>query len=599
MNPELLTAARILVVDDDATNVRLLERLLASGGFTDVHGTTDPREALTIAERISPDIVMLDLQMPHISGFELLREFRDRRKPGEFLPILILTADGSHEARERALSGGATDFLTKPLDRTDVLLRTRNLLETRFLHLALQSENRSLEAKLQHQELHDSLTGLPNRTLFQDRLEQAIARTARGERIAVLLLDIDGFKSINDAYTHHVGDRFLTAVADRLRTATRGCDTVARVGGDEFAVLLGGLADDEGAVIVARRIQEAFATPIASVDEEHPLSPIAASVGIAYPTAGDTAGALMRNAELAMYRSKEAGRGRVTVFEPGMHEALVERLSIEAELQHATERGEIRVVYQSIVDMRTGSLTGVEALARWARPHQATPPSAAFIPIAEETGLIVPIGRWVLREACAESSSWLWADGTTDRTLSVNVSPRQLQDPNIVQDVADVLSETGFPPERLILEITESVLVTNTEAVIERLGELRALGVRLAIDDFGSGFCSLGYLQRLPVDILKIDRSFITHVADRAADAALARSIVGMAETLNLRTVAEGVETVDQRERLVELGCAYAQGYLFQRPSPGSTFREMLDGAAAETPRCEGGAVAAPAVAAR
>jgi EAL domain-containing protein (putative c-di-GMP-specific phosphodiesterase class I) len=347
-------------------------------------------------------------------------------------------------------------------------------------------------------------------------------------------------------------------------------------------------------VIVARRIQEAFATPIPSVDAEHPLSPIAASIGIAYPTAGDTAGALMRNAELAMYRSKEAGRGRVTVFEPGMHEALVERLNIEAELQHATERGEIRVVYQSIVDMRTGSLAGVEALARWARPHQATPPSAAFIPIAEETGLIGELGRWVLQAACRQGRAWLDEfPENPSLVMSVNLSGRQLAQPRLVEEVAGALAESGFPAEQLVLEITESVLMHDTATTIETLQAIKDLGVRLAIDDFGTGYSSLTYLQRFPIDVLKIDKSFIDGLGGgNAEETAVTRTIVSLAKTLRLETVAEGVERSEHVRELQVLDCDIAQGYFFARPLDAATLTALM--AQPDTPNAALGPLAEP-----
>jgi diguanylate cyclase (GGDEF)-like protein len=563
MPEELIARGRILIVDDEHANVRLLERLLLSAGFGEVRSITDPCAVLSVCDEFQPDIILLDLHMPRMDGYAVLQAVRAKAAPGTFLPILVLTADTTREAMERALSNGANDFLTKPFERTEVFLRTRNLLHTRFLHLALKDENRVLEARLVHQAFHDSLTGLANRALFRDRVEHALTRCSRGGRVAMLLFDLDNFKSVNDTVGHLEGDMLLTAVADRLRRATRGCDTVARIGGDEFAVLLDGIQSDEDAMCVLERVAEAMRLPISLQGHEFTVG---ASVGVAFSDGVEQVEELLRNADVAMYSAKDNGKGRHAVFHPGMYTALLERLELEADLRQAVERGQLKVFYQPIVELETGALTSVEALLRWHHPDRDVGSTAGFISIAEQTGLIVPIGRWVLAEACRQGRRWQLeaANGETP-TISVNVSARQLQEPAFAHDVATILAETGFPAERLILEITESALMANMTVVVDRLHELKALGLRLAIDDFGTGYCNLTYLQQFPLDILKIDKSFVTSMAEIGGDAMLASTIVGLATTMKLHTIAEGVERADQRSQLLALGCSHGQGFLFAK----------------------------------
>jgi diguanylate cyclase (GGDEF)-like protein len=574
IDEEALHRARIMVVDDEPANVRLLERLLLTGGFSDVSGVSDPRDAVARFEELKPDLVMLDLHMPHLDGYAVLELLQKKIGPYEYLPILVLTADTTREAKERVLSNGAKDFLTKPLERTEVLLRTRNLLETRYLHVALKDENRSLEAKLVHQAFHDGLTGLANRALFRDRAEHALSTTSRGGHVALLLLDLDDFKSINDSLGHSEGDRLLEAIAQRLLTATRGCDTVARIGGDEFAVVLERLQHEDDVIAVVGRIIESLRAPLRLQDREVTVS---ASIGVAHAHGDERVEELLRNADVAMYRAKDAGKGGYAIFDPSMYTELLSRLELESDLRQAVDRGEFRVVYQPIVELDSGAVTGVEALVRWEHPGGESPVPSDFIAVAEQTGLILPIGRWVLTEACRQGREWQLAAGSgVAPTMSVNVSGRQLEDPNFTSDVASVLADTGFPPEHLILEITETALMANAALVTDRLHELKALGVRLAIDDFGTGYCNLSYLQRFPVDMLKIDKSFTTNLAAHGGDMAIANSIVELATSLRLHAVAEGVENAEQRAQLLSMGCRFGQGFLFARPVTAAAITELL-----------------------
>jgi diguanylate cyclase (GGDEF)-like protein/PAS domain S-box-containing protein len=456
------------------------------------------------------------------------------------------------------------------------------------------SARKALEAELLHQAFHDPLTELANRALFQDRVNHALVRTERGpERIAVLFLDLDNFKNVNDTQGHAAGDRLLQVVAARLLNATRGCDTVARLGGDEFAVLIEHVQAVGGVEIVAERIVNSLRQPVETAPGRSLT--ISASLGIAVARGTEGTGELLRNADVAMYEAKNRARGRWVTYDPEMHAALVDRVTLEADLRRAVDRSEFHLAYQPIVDLASGRLTGIEALLRWTHPERGAVPPPAFIGLAEECGVIVPLGRWVLREACRQAAAWNGRPGARPLTVAVNLSGKQLQHESLLRDVEAALGESGLSAHCLVLEITESVIMHETATTLTRLNQLKRLGVRLAIDDFGTGYSSLSYLQQFPVDILKIDRSFTEGLLRGDNDAALVRTIVALGDMLTLHTIAEGVEDASQEEQLRRLGCDAAQGFLFSRPMLAGQIDALL---AAATDARETGDGAPPARAA-
>lgn len=445
------------------------------------------------------------------------------------------------------------------------------------------TDRKRLEEELHHRAFHDPLTDLPNRALFMDRLDRALARCARrGEGLAVLFMDLDDFKVINDSLGHEVGDDLLVDVAGRLAGCVRPQDTVARLGGDEFVVLLEDLGEAEEAPRAAHRIADAVRQPFRVGGRELVAT---MSVGIAF--GGDqkeSPGDLLRNADLAMYRAKDAGKNGHAVFEAGMDERALKRLGLEADLRRALEGGEFRVHYQPKVGLSGNAekVVGFEALVRWEHPERGLVYPGEFISVAEETGLIIPLGRWVLEEACEQAKEWReHCSANPALKISVNLSSRQLREPGLSADVERVLAATGLDPEALILEITESMVIEGVGAAMTTLQELKALGVKIAVDDFGTGYSSLSYLKHFPVDYLKIDRSFVSGLGHDPKDEGLVSAVIELARALDLHTIAEGVETGGQLERLRSLGCEWAQGFYLWKPMPPGPASALLSSAGA------------------
>lgn len=436
------------------------------------------------------------------------------------------------------------------------------------------TERKRYEEQIKHQALHDPLTDLPNRRLFHDRLAHAIREAKETQRkVAVLFLDLDRFKNINDTLGHILGDELLRHVAKRLSSCVPREGVLARIGGDEFAVLLPALTARAEAERVAKDIVDRFTQPIALGERSLYVS---ISVGISlYPDDGDDCPTLIKNADMAMYCAKEEGGNRYRFFTPGMRLETVQRWQLENGMRQALELGELRLVYQPQVEAQTGRMVGVEALLRWHHPEQGVMSPATFIPLAEETGFIVPIGDWVLRTACAQAKAWQEA-GLPPIRVAVNLSARQFQEGRLEATVRRVLAETGLEPQFLELEITEGIMMTNHTQTVEQLHRLKALGVKVAIDDFGIGYSSLGYLKKFPIDTLKIDKSFIRDCTDVPEDAAIVKAVIALAKNLNIPVVAEGVENPRQLAFLCAEGCDVIQGYLYSPPVSAEEVAELL-----------------------
>jgi diguanylate cyclase (GGDEF)-like protein len=442
------------------------------------------------------------------------------------------------------------------------------------------TERRALRERLAYAAIHDPLTALPNRVLFMDRLETSLSRAARhGRQVAVIFLDLDRFKLVNDGMGHAAGDRLLETVAARLERVMRPSDTVARFGGDEFVVLCDEIGGEAVAVQMAQRLIDALRPPVSLAEGEIFVT---ASLGLALSGGDrDSAASLLRDADTAMYMAKEHGRARIEVFDPKSHGVVLDKIRMRSDLHGALERGEFRVYYQPIVELATGRVSGVEALLRWQHPERGLLHPGEFLSMTEESGLIAPIGAWVLEESCRQAVAWAQArrnEGMSGDpiSISVNLSPRQLVEPDLVDDVAGIVARSGIDPGSVWLEITEGALAADTESTLAVLHRLRALGIRLAIDDFGTGYASLGYLKSFPVEVLKIDRSFMVGLGRGTEDATIVRSVVALARSLGLDCVAEGIERPQQLEELRALGCAYVQGFLLGVPLPADVLGDQL-----------------------
>ncbi|MBI2381402.1 MAG: EAL domain-containing protein [Gammaproteobacteria bacterium] len=555
----------ILLVDDDAGLRLMLRTTLESAGFR-VEEAGNCAAGLTAWERLQPDLLLLDVLMPDGDGYEVCRRVRNSTA-GRNLPIVMVTGLDDTDSINRAFESGATDFITKPIHWAMVGHRLRYILRA---SQALTELKRS-EARIDYLANRDAITGLANRNLLGDRLGVALAHNKRLHgRLAVLLIDLDRFKTINDSIGHGFGDKLLGIIAERIAACVRDEDTVSRLGGDEFAVLLPSIHGMSDVINLAERI---LARVAEACDIDGQLLRVSASIGISlFPDDGDSGDALLKNADAAMYLAKESGRNNYQFYTAELNTRALERLTLESRLRQAIEGGELELYYQPQISAASGTLSGVEALIRWRSPELGLVAPMRFIPLAEETGLILPIGEWTIRRTCRQIKDWQ-AAGLPAIRVAVNISAVQFQQRNFTKLLRQLLLEADIGGSNLELELTESMVMRDLDSVIATLHELKALGLNLAIDDFGTGYSSLNYLRRMPIDVLKIDQSFVRAMHIDPASLAIVEAIIALAKALELECIAEGVETEAELALLQNLRCEMVQGYYYARPMPAEEFQ--------------------------
>ncbi|MCW2714464.1 MAG: diguanylate cyclase [Frankiales bacterium] len=569
----------VLIVDDEPQNCSLLTALLLPEGYVTRTATSGELALAAVAEQ-APDLILLDVMMPGLDGYRVASILKADPATAA-IPIIMVSALSDRDARLSGLNSGAEDFLTKPIDRAELWLRARNLLRLKELSDALHDQGAALEQQvrsrtddLHHLAHYDSLTGLPNRGLFLETLEKTLVLGAKRDcTVAALFIDIDHFKNVNDTRGHAFGDELLRQFGHRLTGCVRIRDTVGRLGGDEFGLILMVPDGPDQAVRVAATVLESLNEPFDLYGNDVTVS---ASIGISLsPDDAADPEDLMRHADTAMYQAKGTGRNAFRFFTAQMNAEIHARLELEAALRLAVDAGDFRLHYQPKVRLTTGKVCGLEALLRWERPGLGLVSPLDFVPALEATGLIVGVGAWVIDEACRQVREWsLSPIGALP--ISVNVSGRQFQEGDLVADVARALDTHSVPAHLLELELTESMLMANTEQTIATLHELKAIGVKISVDDFGTGYSSLAYLKRFPVDTLKIDRAFVRDITTSPDDAAIALAIIRMAHSLKLDVVAEGVEDAAQLAYLRRHHCDQIQGFFFSRPLPAPEVDALL-----------------------
>ena len=545
---------KVLVVEDNQRYAHLIEQMLGEDFSAELAPTLGDGVS-AIQNQGGFGCILLDLLLPGTDRLEAVDAIRTLEPD---CPIVVLTGMEDGGLAIDAMKAGVQDYLYKG----DV--------EPESLRRSVMYAMERKRAQLAHEALHDPLTALPNRTLFRDRCLQALAGIGRTtSAIGVLFVDLDGFKQVNDSMGHAAGDHLLVEAGDRIRQSLRAGDTVSRFGGDAFTVLAATLDNRQDALELAQRVTRALGEPFAIADRETVLT---CSIGISFTfdRAADP-DALIHEADLAMYRAKERGGACNEVFGQSLRARTARRREMESELRVALADGHLRVAYQPQVELVTGQMTGLEALARWHHPERGVIAAGEFIRVAEDTGMIHELGRWVLNQACRDFAAWIEMDAIgPDVQMAVNLSPRQLVRGEVVDAAAAALAETGIDPSRLCLEVTEGAVVSHAARAGSVLRRLKALGVCLAIDDFGVGYASLGYLERFPIDILKIDRSLVDGVGSEARKKRVVATVMALAETLGLTVIAEGIELPEDAEELITLGCRLGQGYLYARPAEGA-----------------------------
>ncbi|MEH2150298.1 two-component system response regulator [Nostoc sp.] len=583
----------ILIVDDMADNLRVLSSILTREGYN-VRKALNWQMALTATQTVLPDLILLDIMMPEVDGYEICQTFKAWELTAD-IPVIFISALDDVFDKVKAFKVGGVDYITKPFEFQEVLVRVQNQLALRSARLEILKLNIELEhrvkqrtgelekalqklqqeinsrQKLQSQlldiALHDSLTGLPNRVLFIRRLENALNRAKQefSYQFAVLFLDCDRFKVVNDSLGHPVGDELLIAIARRLQACLIPIDTLARLGGDEFGILLENITDINIAIQVAERILQQLSLAFKLSRYEVFMN---ASIGISWGNKDyERPEYLLRDADTAMYRAKAQGRAKYHVFNPAMHQEAIQLLELENDLRRAVERQEFLVYYQPIVSLTTGRISGFEALVRWQHPIRGLVSPTEFIPVAEETGLINVINTWVLQSACHQLSIWQHHPVTPEPlTISVNLSARLFLQPNLVEQIDRIIYENKINPAYLELEITESVIMENTNAIKIILQQLKQRKIKLIMDDFGTGYSSLSYLHSFPLNALKIDKSFVKRMQENKENMGLVPAMIGIANSMGMSAIAEGVETQEQLAQLRSLNCNFAQGYLFSQP---------------------------------
>lgn len=593
----------MLLIEDNRGDARLIEYMLAAAPASfELTWVDDLTSGIAHLRNVPSDVVLLDLGLPESAGLDSL--MRLLAAAPNHPTVIVLSGLSDEKTAVRAVQSGAQDYLVKgqvdaallmrairyAMERSQAraeLRKANDELERRVAERTAElantiaaleveiAERKQAEERIKRMVHYDALTGLPNRLLLQDRMNQSIAHAHRAHsRVAILFIDLDYFKNVNDSLGHHIGDCLLQMASVRLQLCLREQDSVARLGGDEFVLCLPVVADGSDAARVAQKALDTLAQPF--VIEGHQLH-MSGSIGISlYPEDGTDVETLMRTADTAMYHAKEMGRGNFQFFTPSLNHAVQQRLIVGTRLRKAMAHKEFVLHYQPQVDLKSHTIFSAEALLRWRQPDAEPISCAAFIESAEESGLIVPMGEWVLRQACKQLRSWRDA-GHGELKMAVNLSPRQLEQAEFNLLMKDILDESGIPGDALELEITEGTLMRRSDFNLATLAQLSDMGIRLAIDDFGTGYSSLAYLQRFPVHALKIDQSFVRDIGADPNDSALITAIIAMASTLRLTVVAEGVETPEQVQFLVEHNCAAAQGFYYSKALPPSLFLKVLD----------------------